>query len=641
MDKLNVAVIGDSAMWGQGLNTEDKFYFLAANRIARLLGRELNLFDVNPRSGAKIIAAKTNAERKVVIDPALARFYDVKVISVVDRRGIEITLPSGRKMTTVKGDRAKFYDTYPAFFESDAQVIAFLDGTNEDPARKLFGEVPATFPTIAYQIESIDNALAESIDMVIMDGSVNDVDFEGVLDSMEGPPIAKIDLAIRAFAYEEFKKVVAKARQKFPRAILLLTGYFSPFSQKSDRDQLERMAKHFSGRSDFELWANDVLTSSWGEVLLAPISIGLSFTGKETVDVGAKVSEAIERSEFAHTRGVYWLRRAVSELVESGSAGPGLIFVNPGFRPEHSLFASNSLLHEGYKSPEETSNSDRVRDAALKDRLDAIPRRDLVDEMDRAHKSLISTRIVVGLGQILGDAQKAKIEKDLTALLSKLDGPISLRDRLAEVLKNLFDVDILQRAIDALGRDIGRIHHAEIGSFIHPNEAGARRYTDKLLERYNRHRQISVRSELSKLASSAPQQPAGDISVRETLRRYSLDAKNGLLSCMQHMIVDSIAVEIKSLFDPPDVIQGAFDDVFLNVGGGKRFRLNNPFGRLSTIDTFGALHLGDIQQLILEVDGLKMEFRDFRLSINGKMVFQSPQTRRLKRGDKVTFAYPS
>lgn len=639
MKPLNVAVIGDSAMWGQGLKTADKFYVLAANRIAQSLRREAAFVVTTARSGAKLVAAvQTDAGKRFVIDPDMASFYGVKVVRVVDHRTVEIVLPSGATLRSPQGDRARFYDNYPHLFTTDEQVIAFFEGNNEDPALALFGDIPATFPTITYQVGRIDDALGDSIDLVIMDGSVNDIDFEGVLDSMDGPEIGKIDLAIRTFAYEEFKRMVIKARQKFPRAVMLVTGYFSPFSQRSDRDQLEQLAKYRSGKPEWQILINDTLTSAWGEILLFPYSL-LGDLTDTTVDIEAKLSEAIDRSEFAHSRGLYWLRRAIAELCETDSVGPGLYFVNPSFRPENSLFAPNSFLHQGYKPPEENSSPDRVRDAALAERLAQIPRRAHLPALDDAQQFL---RALIGMIAQNVSPPPALIERAKTAIAAlhaSLNGPLSLRQKLHEVLQETTNVSVLLTASKALNAEIGRIRHAEIASFVHPNEAGARRYADAIVAHYSRHRQLSVSSDLSKLAAPNPQAPTQAISVVATLRRYGFDPQIGLLACLQHMTVDSVAVEMNMSSRSP--LLPHEPTVFLNIGGGKRWRLHNPLGRLSTIDTFGSLHLGDIKHLVLELEFGAVDLEDFRLSINGKRVFRSSQQVRLQSGDKITFAYPT
>jgi hypothetical protein len=227
------------------------------------------------------------------------------------------------------------------------------------------------------------------------------------------------------------------------------------------------------------------------------------------------------------------------------------------------------------------------------------------------------------------------IQKSLPGLIAKLDGPLTLPDQLRQVLKNPADIKALKAAVEGLGLDIGRIQHGSIASFVHPNEAGARQFANRIVERFNRQRQVSVRAELARLA---PSPATKEISVRDSLRHYGLDARTGVLACLQHSVVDSLAIEIKSL--APDLPFGSAFKAFLNVGGGKRFRLNNPLGTLSTIDTFGALNLGDIRQLSVEVESGFMDYENFRFSINGVQVFQNPQHFKLDPGEKATYKFP-
>ena len=128
---LKVAVIGDSAMWGQGLKLEHQYAHLAAGRIAADLNEDLEIMPGSgeepgrgyPRSGAKI---RARVQRD---DP------------------VQVLMPGGSFAESAPGDRANFARTFRSLFETDEEMTSFLDGSDERPAARLFGEHPAAFPT--------------------------------------------------------------------------------------------------------------------------------------------------------------------------------------------------------------------------------------------------------------------------------------------------------------------------------------------------------------------------------------------------------------------------------------------------------------------------------------------------------------
>ena len=128
-----MAVLGDSAIWGQGLVFEHQFASPAAKRLAGSPGNALDVLPGlgeqpgrgHPRSCAKLRPA------------AIARKADV-------------ILPTG----AFPGDRANFALTLRMLF-SDQEIRDFLAGTHDRAAGRLFGEHPGTFPTVTEQLPAI------------------------------------------------------------------------------------------------------------------------------------------------------------------------------------------------------------------------------------------------------------------------------------------------------------------------------------------------------------------------------------------------------------------------------------------------------------------------------------------------------
>jgi hypothetical protein len=591
-------------MWGQGLAHADKFAVRAANRIAAAGGQTAAISLFSPRSGAKLSAASNAREEHVV------------------------RLPSGATRKFPGGDRYLFYDTYPALFGTDTQVLDFFGGRDEEVGRRIFAEVPSTFPTIDHQIASTPVEDGRLVDLLIIDGSVNDVGLEEVLNPEEGSSLDDIDRAIRKFAFDRVKNVLKRARARFPNAVIVVTGYYSPFTADTDRTKLIAMFKFMSDRPGWQLWLNDFLTTGFSRFAF-PLALLGSLIGE---DLGELADQAVHRSEFAHTRGLFWLRKAVAELFDSGDRRPGIFFAHPGFRPEHGLFAGGTaLLHEGYRPPGE--GEPVVRDAVLDERVAAIPR---VEHLPELHKAIVSI-LRLRSGQLRPDERPA-IVRELDRLRAALDGPTSLRERLAKLVQEGVGPAQIHagRAADAVNSEIGRIETSTIASFLHPNRAGARRYADRIVATHARGRTLAVRPDIRRMVSP----DGGGLSLLRALSRYGLRPRGGLRAALQHAIVDAIGVELDASVLPagPLTIPVSRLPIFLRISNRRRLRLNGPFAGLAVIDTFGDLHLGDIEMLALEVDPpVRVRMRSFRLLINGQPVFDSSQPATL---GSVRFRYP-
>jgi hypothetical protein len=130
-----VAAFGDSLMWGQGVRRGNRFSVLTAQGIGKW----------NGQTGVGV---------------ATDRFR------------------SGAKLRVRSGDaREDFVDTYPSLVPKATDAKAFLAG-DESAAQKLYGEVPCTFPTVTWQVNSLPDGLGRTIDVALLCGGANDIDFE-------------------------------------------------------------------------------------------------------------------------------------------------------------------------------------------------------------------------------------------------------------------------------------------------------------------------------------------------------------------------------------------------------------------------------------------------------------------------------
>jgi lysophospholipase L1-like esterase len=555
-----VAVFGDSTMWGQGLLPEHQFARLALQRIVGPneaieilpgLGEEPGRGF--PRSGAKINA------------------------KVDDGNDVKILLPGGGLTSSPPGDRANFARTFRSLFANDAQLRAFLAGASgEGVAASLFGENPATFPTVAAQVV-LAGGPHPDVDFVVVSGGANDVDFEKVLDP-EGPSQAEINRAIDSAFGRPLADLLTAVRRQFPQAVVIVTGYYPVISAASNRALLKQLFEFFSKKPEWQISFNDVVRSFplLRDVLAA---IGLS------KDVGALVESAIRRTATAAALAHHRTRATIAEL-PPGVRLPGMFYAHPAFRPEHALFAGKQpLVHSGYRFPGHGGLS--VADEMLDRRQRRIPRRQLLGDyqelLDRALPLLLPTG---------GDA--GELRSRLTAFRD------AHPDLPSELLRfsQAPDLSVVgaARLIVLLRSEIGRIETAVIASFLHPNPAGARRYADQIVLAHDRHRTFRLRREVGRMVP-----PGAPVRLRKVFDRPNLRLPRRATALAAVMHVESVALRIGRF---PKLPLQVGSNAIITLGSDVRIGGSVTFGRESgsvvfAFDTPREIHLSEITMLAI------------------------------------------
>ncbi|MFC8668545.1 hypothetical protein [Streptomyces sp. NPDC057199] len=468
---VQVAAFGDSAMWGQGLERDKRYTALLVNGlIPALYGRPAQLVWDKSRSGAKIRA-----------------------------RG---------------DDREVFLDRYPAVFQNLLERKIFFEGSNDTPASRLYGEIPAPFPLIRQQVDLLANDVGSRIDIALLNGGINDLDIEDIIDPRvaNGEFIERWDGQIRAVCYDDVTELLGRLRRKCPNAVILHFGMFAPLTEESNVQKIRDLLKH-EYDNDFGWWFNEHV--------------------HEVIDVDALISEAITRSQWLRGRFQYWTRQAVRDANRTAAVrGPGVLFVPSGFTNGQSVFAPAPFLFEDYTHPTgDPAQARRVREcprAAVLDRL--VEMRNVVDF------------VAVGAHT---DAQR-RASKEAGTLEAAIDGPLRVKWLLArwrdnEVINRTDAFELSRR----LASEIGRIQTSLIASVSHPNSLGAQSYADNATRRLREHREVTQHIvELERPGSPPPlgQSPG----LESTLRRYRLRSSGSLRADVGHLDVDSFAVRVVS-----------------------------------------------------------------------------------------------
>lgn len=177
-----------------------------------------------------------------------------------------------------------------------------------DPSRHpAWREVPWGSPTA---LQQLDGAPDPGVDLVIAVAGLNDFGITSVLT----PDIDRADLEadIRRNCYVDAKAMVRRARDRFPNAIIVLGGYFAPFSDAS------------------------------GVTMIRAIASGL---GPSRLITEATTRRVARQAQLFARRQLYWLRLVVAERQgDPATRGPGIVFAHPAFGPLNSVGAPEALL---------------------------------------------------------------------------------------------------------------------------------------------------------------------------------------------------------------------------------------------------------------------------------------------------------
>jgi GDSL-like Lipase/Acylhydrolase family len=594
-DRVRVAAFGDSLMWGQGLRRNERFTALITAALPKEHGGKAAVVAADAsRSGAKIRA-----------------------------RGL---------------DRQGFQETFPALF-TPAQIRPFLEGKNESPATALYGEVPATFPTVRGQVDLVTPAIGKTIDVALVCGGVNDLEVEDVVNPQvaTGEFIEEWDGQIRAIAHDDVLDLLARVRRKCPNAIIMYFGFFAPLSYKSDVNKIRDFFEH-EYNDAFGWWFNENVF--------------------QVVDVNALIQEGMTRALWMQGRWQYWARQAVVDANRDAAVrGPGVLFIPSGFTQHNAVFATSPFLHEDYTHP--------TSDPAQPERERRCPRAPQLRDMTKL------MLLVFGL------------DKDLAQKLhDAIDGPSILKSALKVALDRGLDDAARDRLLGALSREISRIQRTLIASLSHPNAAGAKSYADNAMARYRRHRALTAAIDRDARPGAPPPLPGQGETLDAKLRRYRLRGADSLHADAGHLDVDSLAVRVTTAIDS-DV--NLVPDVWLVVtteqpdGGAGRsgYLLNFKYTHLEivgnvsllklypyfepgktnrfTIDTMGRLRLDEITgcALLLGPDpfagrqvagphGTVWRPQTVRLEVNGQQVVDlNTAGRSFGPGASLDLSYPA
>jgi lysophospholipase L1-like esterase len=174
-ESFEMLVVGDSLVWGQGLEEEHKFYTLTKNWLETELGKTVNL-KIKAHSGATI------------------------------------------------------------FLHDEESKLLEKGGVSE--TKTFYPEIALAFPTLKTQIDSAKTEYQnpEDVDLVLLTGGLVDISVPGILNPFGNDQVLKND--IKKYCHDDMLSFLENTAQVFPNALLAVVSYFPIVSKQTDTGKM-------------------------------------------------------------------------------------------------------------------------------------------------------------------------------------------------------------------------------------------------------------------------------------------------------------------------------------------------------------------------------------------------------------------
>jgi lysophospholipase L1-like esterase len=199
-------------------------------------------------------------------------------------------------------------------------VIGTVNQSEPRAFSDLDGELSRAYPTIHGQLDHALKMYADptSIDLVIVDGCINDLDSRRLLNAANTPDGIR-ELA-RAKCGPPVEALLMRITNSFPNAHVVVTGYYPILSEKSANDFFMRaLAKRFYSPEAGAPKINDKILRA----RLIAISREWYYTSDQMLSAAARKVDGQLQARGSHQR---------------------VLFADAGFTPEQSFAANHSRL---------------------------------------------------------------------------------------------------------------------------------------------------------------------------------------------------------------------------------------------------------------------------------------------------------
>jgi hypothetical protein len=209
---INMLVLGDSIMWGQGLKEENKISFRVQDWLCEQTGRRIKVWR-EAHSGSVLMDEPTTKLQK-------------------SETNIEAYAVKGNLEQTQLQKVSNRIDRPTQLIEPNA-----ANQSNDER----HGEVNVGNPTIARQVENaLKRFKGPEVDFILMNGCINDFDFQNFIDT--SMTIDQIDARTEKVCYERMTPILETVAERFPNSRIIVPGYYPVVTEKSAKNVLYRFA---------------------------------------------------------------------------------------------------------------------------------------------------------------------------------------------------------------------------------------------------------------------------------------------------------------------------------------------------------------------------------------------------------------
>ncbi len=219
------------------------------------------------------------------------------------------------------------------YAHSGATLLPVQGEQGQDDLAPLPGELPVNWPSVAKQLETANDALEEdTVDLVIMDGGINDMPITDILNPITGTS-SLIQSRTTKFAKVGMRDVLQDLTASFPfrKSPVLVTGYFRIVSSETNRLMLP-------------IFVGGMVLAIWPDPTTKPLLVPL-----------AAVTTAVAQQKLVDNCAAFHadVLAALGSAVDSTNASPRtklegvgdrVHLVKSDFDVKNSIYGPNSLL---------------------------------------------------------------------------------------------------------------------------------------------------------------------------------------------------------------------------------------------------------------------------------------------------------
>lgn len=173
----------------------------------------------------------------------------------------------------------KFVTTVAATLGAEARSFAHsgavIERTERDGAPADWGEVPEAAPSILSQVDAArQQVAADQIDVVLLDGGINDVSVFGLVVAVPWDPGGTmLRRRIDDVFGVAFPSLLRQVVDGFPKAVVVVAPYYPIVSEQTHPRQLVALMKHLPAPMDFTRRLDHVVEHLGDAALLAAIEV--------------------------------------------------------------------------------------------------------------------------------------------------------------------------------------------------------------------------------------------------------------------------------------------------------------------------------------------------------------------------------